>query len=159
MPFDEGKAQRVIDFIEKLCTHIKGRWAGQRFGILDWQRDLIWNAFGTVKDSGYRQYRFVYNEIPKKNGKSELAAAVALYLLCGDGEDGAEVYSAACDRDQAALVFNVAAAMVRNNKNLSKKLKIIDSRKRIVYYGRNSYYQVLSSESFWNAKRILVSSS
>jgi phage terminase large subunit-like protein len=115
---------------------------------LPWQKELLWKLFGTLKDNGYRQYRFCYNEIPKKNGKSELAAAVALYLLCGDEEEGAEIYSAAGDRDQAALVFNVAAQMVRNNTPLGNKLKIIDSVKRIVYFKRNSFYRVLSAEAY-----------
>ncbi len=143
--FDKERAIRAINFISFL-THTKGRWANKKFRILDWQKELIEKTFGWVDDNGYRQYQIVYVEITKKQGKSELAAAIALYLLVADGEQGAEVYSGAVDRDQASLVFNVAATMVRNSRVLRKRLKIIDSQKRIVDYKTNSVYRVLSSD-------------
>lgn len=142
------KAIHAINFIQTLCTHTKGEWAGVKFDLLKWQWLIIWRMFGTCKPDGNRQYRMCYAEIPKKNGKSELAAAVALKLLVADGEIGGEVYSAASDISQAGLVYNVAAQMVRNSSVLSKRLKIIDSRKRIVDYQTNSFYQVLSAESY-----------
>jgi len=138
----------VISFFQKYLTHIKGRWAGQEFRLIPWQVELLKKAFGTITDKGTRQYRIVYVEIPKKNGKSELASGVALYSLCGDGEMGGEVYSAAGDREQASLVYYPAAQMVRNNQRLSERLKVIDSRKRIIDAQSNSFYQVLSSEAF-----------
>ena len=140
------KAIRAINFIQTLCTHTKGKWAGSAFRLLDWQWLLIWRLFGTCKKNGFRQYRKAYVEIPKKNGKSELAAAIALILLCGDDEIGAEVYSAASDTDQASLVYDVAAQMVRQNKILKRRLKVIDSRRRIVDPKTNSFYRVLSAE-------------
>ena len=142
------KAIHAINFIQTLCTHTKGEWAGVKFDLLKWQWLIIWRMFGTCKPDGNRQYRMCYAEIPKKNGKSELAAAVALKLLVADGEIGGEVYSAASDISQAGLVYNVAAQMVRKSSVLSKRLKIIDSRKRIVDYQTNSFYQVLSAESY-----------
>lgn len=145
MPFDEAKADRAIGFIESL-THIKGRWAGVPFTFIPWQRDLIRKIYGTVKENGKRQYRIVYLEIPKKNGKTELGSAIALVGLVGDDEQGGEVYSAAADREQAGLVFNPAAQMVRNNDKLDARLKIIESQKRIVDYQTNSFYHVLSSD-------------
>lgn len=144
----KDKVKHVIDFIQTLCTHTKGAWAGTKFSLMDWQIDLIERAFGTVKKNGARQYRTVYVEVTKKNGKSELASALALYGLCGDGEQGGEVYSAAGDRDQASLIYYPAAQMVRNNNVLSNRLKVIDSRRRIIDYESNSFYQVLSSESY-----------
>jgi phage terminase large subunit-like protein len=87
-------------------------------------------------------------EIPKKNGKSELAAAITLKLLCGDGEDSAEVYGCAADRQQASIVYNVAARMVELDAELSGAVKIIKSTKRLIYPKRNSFYQVLSAESY-----------
>lgn len=83
--FDENKAQRAIKFIENL-KHTKGRWHGENFTLLPWQEEIVSTLFGTVKENGFRQYNTCYCEIPKKNGKSELAAAIALYLTCGDGE-------------------------------------------------------------------------
>ena len=138
--------QKVCDWFPRYLTHTKGEWAGQRFKLLPWQKDLLKKLF-TPKDDGYRQYNFVYCEIPKKNGKSELAAGIALRLLFADSEPGAEIYSAASDRDQASIVFNVAAQMVRNDLRLARKCKIIDSTKRIVH-NNGSVYKVLSSEAF-----------
>ena len=149
MPFDIEKAERVKRFIEQYCTYSKGEWSGQPFRLLPWQWDeLASPLFGTVTDEGYRQYRTVYCEIPKKNGKTEYCAAVGLYMLTNDGEEGAEVYLAAADREQASLTYHAAAAMVRNNGTLSGHLKCLDSRKRIIYTKKNSYMQVLSSESY-----------
>ena len=81
-------------------------------------------------------------------GKSELAAAVALLLTCGDGEERAEVYGCAADRQQASIVFEVAADMVRMCPALSKRVKILSATKRIVYIPTNSFYQVLSAEAY-----------
>ncbi len=143
------KSNHVIKFIETYCTHTKGEWAGKDWKWIDWQKkDVITPFFGTLNKDGYRQYRTCYVEIPKKSGKSELAAAIALYMLIADGEIGGEVYSAAADRFQAGIVFRIAAQMVRNNPALSNRLKIIDSQKRIVDYKTNGFYQVLSSEAF-----------
>lgn len=143
------RAERVQKFIESYCTYSKGEWAGQPFRLLPWQHDeLILPLFGTINDDGYRQFRTAYCEIPKKNGKTELCAALGLYMLTNDGEDGAEVYLAAADRDQASIAYLAASAMVRNNPNLEKHLKTLDSRKRIIYQKKNSFMQVLSSESY-----------
>ncbi len=144
--FDQNKANAAIDFIQHYLTHTKGRWAGEKFKLLPWQIELLTELFGRVNKDGNRQYRTCYVEICKKNGKSELAAGIALYLQVCDGEKGAEIYSAAADRDQAAIVFNVAAQMVRNDDDLTKALKIIDSQKRIVDYKTGNVYRVLSSE-------------
>ena len=140
------KAIRAINFIQRLCSHTKGKWAGMPFHLLTWQFVILWRLFGQCKPDGNRQYRTTYCEIPKKNGKSELAAAIALILLVADDEQGAEVYSAAADINQAGLVYAVSAQMVRNNKTLSKRLRVLDSRKRIIDYKTNSFYQVLSAE-------------
>lgn len=143
--YNAEKAQQAIDFIQAL-KHTKGRWAGKPFILLKWQRVLIKKLFGTVDEFGFRVYRKCYVEMPKKDGKSELGAGVALDLLTFDDEYGAEVYSAAGDRKQAAIVFNVAAEMVRKDDVLSDVCKNIDSQKRIVYYETNSFYEVLSSD-------------
>jgi phage terminase large subunit-like protein len=105
MLFDHEKAERVVTFINNL-KHTKGVWRGVPFDLLPWQDKIVRDIFGTVKEDGYRQYNTAYVEIPKKNGKSELAAAIALYLTCGDGEWGAEVYGCAADRQQASIVLS-----------------------------------------------------
>ena len=104
--------------------------------------------FGTVRDDDptMRQYTTAYIEIPKKNGKSELGAAIALNMLINDDEWKAEVYSCASDRQQAAIVFDVAVDMVRQSPALMKRVKIIPSTRRMIYQPTGSIYQVLSSE-------------
>ena len=145
--FDASKAARAVKFINNL-KHTKGVWHGVPFDLLPWQDKIIRDIFGTVKEDGYRQYNTAYVEIPKKNGKSELAAAIALYLTCGDGEWGAEVYGCAADRQQASIVFDVAVDMVDQSPALKKRIKPVLSQKRLVYMPTGSFYQVLSSESF-----------
>jgi phage terminase large subunit-like protein len=115
--------------------------------LLDWQRSLIETIFGTLRADGSRQYRTVYVEVPRKNGKSSLAGALALYLLCADGEAGGEVYGAAGDRDQAGIVFSAAAEMARATPELARHLKIIDSTKRIVYARTGSVYRAIPADA------------
>lgn len=145
--YDEAKARHAVNFINCL-KHTKGQWRGVPFDLLPWQDKIIRDIFGTVKENGYRQYNTAYVEIPKKNGKSELAAAIALLLTCGDGEWGAEVYGCAADRQQASIVFDVAVEMVEQSPALKKRIKPIMSVKRLVYKPTNSFYQVLSAEAF-----------
>lgn len=147
MAFDERKAQRVIRFIEAL-RHTKGEFHGQPFHLLPWQEKIIRDVFGTMRDDDptMRQYTTAYIEIPKKNGKSELGAAIALNMLINDDEWKAEVYSCASDRQQAAIVFDVAVDMVRQSPALMKRVKIIPSTRRMIYQPTGSIYQVLSSE-------------
>ena len=147
MAFDERKARRVVRFIEAL-RHTKGEFHGQPFRLLPWQEKIIRDVFGTVRDDdpSMRQYTTAYIEIPKKNGKSELGAAIALNMLINDDEWKAEVYSCASDRQQAAIVFDVAVDMVRQSPALMKRVKIIPSTRRMIYQPTGSIYQVLSSE-------------
>lgn len=143
--YDKKKADRAVTFIENLC-HTKGKWAGTSFWLLPWQEQLIRDIFGIVKPDGNRQFRTAFVEICKKVGKSELAAAVALYLLYADNEPSAEVYGAAADRQQASIVFDVAKQMVEMSPALMKRSKLMGATKRIVNYSNAGYYQVLSAE-------------
>lgn len=145
--YNKDLADYAVNFIECL-SHTKGTWAGKPFKLLPWQEQIIRDLFGIVKKDGYRQFNTAYIEIPKKMGKSELAAAVALLLCCGDFEERAEVYGCAADRQQASIVFEVAADMVRMCPALNKRVKILASQKRIVYLPTNSFYQVLSAEAY-----------
>ena len=86
--YDKDAADYAVNFIECLC-HTKGTWAGRPFELIDWQEQIIRDLFGILKPNGYRQFNTAYVEIPKKMGKSELAAAIALLLTCGDGEERA----------------------------------------------------------------------
>ncbi|HEM9224476.1 TPA: terminase large subunit [Streptococcus agalactiae] len=144
--YDKAKADRAVTFINNL-SHTKGKWAGNRFDLLPWQEQIVRDLFGIVKEDGNRQFLTAYIEIPKKNGKSELAAAIALYLLYADNEASAEVYGAACDRNQASIVFDVAKQMVQMSRPLVKRSKIMGATKRIVNYSNAGFYQVLSAET------------
>lgn len=143
--YDKAKADRAVAFIENL-KHTKGKWAGKRFWLLPWQEQIVRDLFGIVKTDGNRQFLSAYVEIGKKNGKSELAAAIALYLLYADNEMSAEVYGAAADRQQASIVFDVANQMVKMSPALTKRSKIMGATKRIVNYSNAGFYQVLSAE-------------
>ncbi|MBR0076169.1 MAG: terminase large subunit [Synergistaceae bacterium] len=145
--YEKKLADRAVKFIQNL-EHTKGSWAGEKFYLLSWQEQIIRDLFGIVDNKGRRQFRTAYIEIPKKNGKSELAAAVALYLLYADREPSAEVYGAASDRQQASIVFDVANQMVQACPALLKRSKIMGAVKRIVNFDNAGFYQVLSSESF-----------
>ena len=145
--YDKEKADKAVRFIEHM-KHTKGTWAGTKFELIDWQEQIIRDVFGVIKENGYRQFNTAYIEIPKKSGKSEIAAAVALLLLCADNEQRAEIYGCAADRQQASIVFEVAADMVRMSPTLSKRTKILSATKRIVFSPTNSFYQVLSAEAY-----------
>ena len=113
-----------------------------------WQRDeIIAPIFGTLNDDGTRQYRTAYIELPRKNGKSTLAAGVANYLLYADGEAGAQIYGAAYTRDQASIVFNEARNMVRRTPALLKRSTVLDSVKRIVVPETDSFYRAIPAEA------------
>jgi phage terminase large subunit-like protein len=128
-------------------THTKGVFAGQPFRLRPWQRRILERLFHTGPD-GRRVYRQCLLMLPRKNGKTELAAALALYFLLFDGEPGAEVYSAAADKDQAALVFHVAAQMIRNDQELLAQCELVDSQKRIVHRASGSFYRAISAEAY-----------
>lgn len=145
--YDIKAADYAMNFIQCL-SHTKGIWAGKPFELIGWQEQIIRDLFGILKPNGYRQFNTAYIEIPKKQGKSELAAAVALLLTCGDFEERAEVYGCAADRQQASIVFEVAADMIRMCPALNKRCKILTATKRIIYLPTNSFYQVLSAEAY-----------
>ena len=145
MPYNREAGQFVCDFVERLPTTDTGR----PFQLYQWQLDAIMDFYSTmVPESGtddpeqlIRQYWYLYLEISKKNGKSELAAALGLYHLLGDGELNAEVYICAADRDNAGIVFNAAVFMATSAPWTAKmiargELKIVDSQKRIIYRRR-----------------------
>jgi len=145
--YNKEYADHAVSFIECL-NHTKGTWSGRPFDLIDWQEQIIRDVFGILKADGYRQFNTAYIEIPKKMGKSELAAAVALLLTCGDYEERAEVYGCAADRQQASIVFDVAADMLAMCPALAKRVRIQKSVKRIIYKPTGSFYQVLSAEAY-----------
>lgn len=146
--YDKEKADRAVNFMCCL-THTIGQWDGVPFSLMPWQEQIVRDVFGIVdKKTGYRQFRQAFIEIAKKNGKTEMDAAFALYLLCADGEASAEVYGCAADRDQASICFDVAKRMVENNQVLSKVIKVQETKRQMDYLPNGSKYRVLSAEAY-----------
>lgn len=145
MAHDNQRALEPIDFIQML--HAVDDFYGQPFKLLNWQHDLLWDVYGTVNDQGYRQYRYAYLEVPKKNGKTSLIAGLSLYHLACDGPGG-QIYCCAADRKQAELVYNAAVAMIEQEPELEAILKITDSRKEIKNKLTGTTLKVLSAEAF-----------
>lgn len=163
--FDEGAAKFVCDFLSRLPTTDTGK----PMRLYDWQRSLVREFYGTMTDGGggeaVRKYWYAYLELPKKNGKSELAAGLGLYHLLADGEKNAEVYVVAADKANAGIVYNAALYMATTAPWLARRiargeLKIRESTRTIVYRRRvqteNGGYKwveigqlkVLSSEAY-----------
>ena len=113
--FDRDAAERACAFIQ-LLPHTKGKWARERklITLEPWQLFIFSVLFGWMsKRSGQRRYREAYIEVPRKNGKSVIAAGVATYMLAADGEYGAEVYCGATTEKQAWEVFRPAKLMLQ----------------------------------------------
>lgn len=143
---NDKRADHGQNFIEHLM-HTKGQFFGKPFILLDWEKTIVRDVYGTLKPDGTRQYKYVYIEIPKKQGKSEIAAAAALYHTFADGEMSGEIYSCAADRSQASLVFDVALSMVEQAPTLMKRAKITESAKKIEDRKTGSIYKVESAEA------------
>jgi phage terminase large subunit-like protein len=143
-------------FFHHVLVHTKGDWARQPFVLTDWQaQDIIEPLFGEVhfdveKGRFVRTYRSGWIELGRKNGKSELLAGIALYMLAFDGEESAEVYGAARDRDQARIVWDVASRMVMLSPVLSRRLKITASTRRIVDHQTFSFYTTVARDALGN---------
>lgn len=115
LTFDVTAAERPAAFIETL-RHYKGRYAGAQIKLEPWQRFIIANLFGFFRaDDGLRRFKYAHIEIPRKNGKTLLAAGIAIYLLCADGEAGAEIYNAATKKDQAMLLHKDARVLIQKS--------------------------------------------
>ncbi len=143
--FDEQAADLAVLFFENFLVHVEGEWADQPFILEDWQRDdIIRPLFGWKRPDGTRKYRRAYIEVPRKNGKSTLVAGIALCLLFMDDEPGAQVLGAASDKEQAAIVFDLAKRMVEASPVLSRRA---DTFKRsILVRSTSSVYRVLSAD-------------
>lgn len=143
--FDAEAGDRVVGFLERYCKHHKGIWAGKPLILEEWQRDIIRQAFGWMRADGTRRFRTLYWELPRKNGKSQLAAGIGLYLLVADGEGGAEIYSSGTKLDQARIVWSTAAAMVKASPDLKRFVKVQRSNLSVEVTG--SKFEPLGADS------------
>ena len=145
--FDAERANKVCRFTENL-PHVKGsKWAGDPIKLQPWQCFVLGSVFGWIgKRNGLRRFRTVYLEIPRKNAKSTLGSAVGLYMLCEDGEHGAEIYSAATTRDQARIIFADAQAMARATAELREHYRLTVNAHNLSVIETGSKFEALSAE-------------
>jgi phage terminase large subunit-like protein len=149
----EPRADRVVTFFSRMLVHTKGPLVRTAFVPRPWQEhEVIRPLFGEVLWSSewgtyVRRYRIAYIVVARKNGKSELAAAIQLYMLVGDDEESAEVYCAAKDTKQAGKVFEPALRMTQLSPRLSKRLKHIKNARRLVDDTTGSHYEVLTADA------------
>ena len=156
--FCTPRALRACTFFDRALVHVKGVHARKPFILADFQRyDIIGPLFGEVAynpeyERYTRTYRSVWIELGRKNGKSALLAGVALYLLAFDGEEGAEIYGLARDRDQARIIWDVASRMVQLSPTLARRkgLRIRNNERRIIDEQTGSYYAILPRDALGN---------
>ena len=150
--FDEKRADYVCAFLELLAFG-SGDWAGKPFRLQDWQREPIREFYGNVTTEAeesrkFRIFQYLYLEIPKKNGKTEVAAGLGLYHLLGDGEKNPQVYICAADKDNATICYNAMCGMLDARPFLDKKVKRIPSKRKIELADGSGFVQVLSAEAY-----------
>ena len=144
--FDKKEAIWVCNAFPALFKHTSGPLAGQPFHLMPWQAFIVACVFGWKrKDTSLRRFRRVYIEVARRNGKSTLLAAIALFMLLMDGESAAQIYSAATKRDQAKIVWGEARRMVRANSELSEHVETY--RESLAVLQTDSTFQPLSSDS------------
>ncbi|MGM9649214.1 MAG: terminase large subunit [Butyricicoccaceae bacterium] len=143
----DNPGEFVCDFLSCL-THSKGKWTGKPFQLLPWESSAIMRFYGTIDERGKRTFQYLYLEIPKKNGKSELASGLGLYHLYADGELHGEVYVVAADKPNAGIIFNAALTMVNANRTLKRRSIIREAAKEIVDKVSGTVLKVLSAEAY-----------
>lgn len=141
--YDPAAAQAAVDFFHTYLRHTEGEWWGRPFRLSPWQEAFVRTVFGWKRADGTRLIRQAYLELPRKNGKTEFAAGLALLLLIADGEPGAQIYSMAVDENQAKIVFNKAGVMIGLSKALYDEAKVF--KKSIFCHALMGRFEPLSS--------------
>jgi phage terminase large subunit-like protein len=145
--FDEKKAQRAVKFIQLM--KLTGDFHGQPFNLIPWQRQIVWDVYGTMNARGVRQYRYVYVECAKKNAKSQLTAGVGNFHLFDKQEPNGQIFLVAGDRNQAeSQLYNPLVEMIEQDRSLIKRVKITDSRKQIENKETGTTLRVISAEAY-----------
>jgi phage terminase large subunit-like protein len=144
--FDDATADKVCAFFETWLSHIEGELSGKPLAMQPWQQAIVGCAFGWKRPNGLRRYREVFQYVPRKNGKTtQLGGLINMVALC-DNEPGAQIYSAAAEREQAALVYRQAKGMILNNEVLEKQCRIYATFKSIEY-PNGVVYKALSADA------------
>lgn len=142
--WDEKAAMKALSFFT-LLRHYQGEWAGKELILEGWQCFIIASLFGWKKVGGVRRFNTAYVEVSRKNGKTLLAAGIGLYLLYLDDEQGAQIYSAAVDKDQAKVCWDAAVAMIEQSAPLMKRTQL--SKKAIAVESSRSTFKPLSKDT------------
>ena len=143
--FDIEKANRPIEFIERFLKQSKGKWNGKPLKLELFQKAFIEALFGFVDESGKRKYKKSIFFVARKNGKSVLDSALAIYMLVADKEGGAEIYSVATKREQAKIVWEEAKRMIKKSPELSRRIRSLIGG--IYFDEKDSYFRALASDS------------
>lgn len=144
--FDPVVADNCVRFFAEYLTHIEGELAGQPLVLRPWQQAIVGCAFGWKRPDGKRRYREVFEYVPRKNGKSTMLGGLVNLVAFCDDEPGAQIYSAAAEREQAALIYRQAKGMILNNPELNAKARIYATFKSIEY-PRGVVYKALSADA------------
>lgn len=153
--FDEAAALAAIEFIEECIKLVKGskdRAAGEAFLLEPWEKAIVANLFGWKRPDGRRRFTEAFVYVAKKNGKTTLIAAIMLLVLCTDRELGAELYSLAASKEQAAILFGHAAGMVKLEPELKSRLTVYGAKggsqqKSIVHEEMMASYRCLAADA------------
>ncbi len=150
--FNKRRGLRALWWIENRCRFTKGQWAGQPFRLAPWQAFIVWCLFGwerRTRGHWLRRFRVAYVSVARKNGKTELAAALGLIFLLvpGEAEAGGEIYSAATKRDQAAYCWRAAASMVKRSRVLKAEIGVHESRQNLAHYESDSRFETVASDA------------
>ena len=143
--FDIEKANRPIEFIERFLKQSKGKWNGKPLRLELFQKAYIEALFGFVDENGKRKYKKSIFFVARKNGKSVLDSALAIYMLVADKEGGAEIYSVATKREQAKIVWEEAKRMIKKSPELSRRIRSLIGG--IYFDEKDSYFRALASDS------------
>lgn len=143
--FDESKASRSVSFFPAVLTHVEGNLAGKPFHLSPWQQAMVGCAFGFVDRFGWRRYREVFQYVPRKNGKTTMCGGLVNMVALCDNEPGAQLYSAAAEKEQAALVYRQATGMIEASPLLKNETRVYTATKTI-QYPYNTFYKALSKD-------------
>lgn len=146
--FDESAAKEILEFFHNELVFFEGSKAGQTFALEMWQASIVANLFGWKRPDGTRRYREAFIFCGRKNGKTPLIAGILAYMAYKDDEPGAQLYSAAADHQQAALIYRHLFGMITKNPALMQKTKIYTSYKSMEFPEKDGVYRALSAEAY-----------
>lgn len=144
--YDDISGNKAIDFIERFCTHTKGDLTGKPLLLQPFQKKIVGDLFGWKnKKTKLRRYKVALIQLPRKNGKTTLAAGIICYVLFSLKESGNELYAAAGSRGQANIIFSIVSDMVRQNEHLSQRANVF--RSSIVNETKGNFFKSISADS------------